>query len=116
MPLKKTHRYIDFENINDSRRFWETLKPFLSDKGSQCSQIKLVDQENVISDDKNLSKEFSNFFDKAVKNSGIKTPQVCSINEDSYLIDIAFNKYADHPIILKIKKFFNETAEFYFRN
>ena len=42
-------------------------KPFLSDKGSQCSQINLAYQDNIIFDGKNLSKEFSNFFDTAVK-------------------------------------------------
>ena len=51
-------------------------KPFLSDKGSQCSQINLAYQDNIIFDGKNLSKEFSNFFDTAVKHLDIKRPQV----------------------------------------
>ena len=62
--------------MNDNRRFWKTVKPFLSDKASQCSQISLVDQDSVISDDKNLSKEFSNFFETVMKNLDIKGPQV----------------------------------------
>ena len=53
---KKYYNLIDFKNINVNGRFWKTVKPFLSDKGSQCSQKNLVDQANVISDDKNLSK------------------------------------------------------------
>ena len=56
---------IDFWNINE-KRFWKAVKPFLLDKGSQCLQINLVDQDNVISDDKNLSKEFSKFFNTAI--------------------------------------------------
>ena len=40
---------------------------------SQYPQIHVVDQDNdVTSDDKNLSKEFSNFFDTAVKNLDMK--------------------------------------------
>ena len=62
--------------MNDNRRFWKTVKPFLSDKASQCSQISLADQDSVISDDKNLSKEFSNFFETVMKNLDIKGPQV----------------------------------------
>ena len=92
----------------------ETVKPFLSDKGSQCSQRNLVDQGNVKSDDKSLSKEFSNFFDKVMENIGIITPLVCFVNENSDHIDIALNKYAYHPSILKIKEYFKESTEFNF--
>ena len=34
---------MDFKNINDNKQFWKTVEPFLSDEGSQCSQINLVD-------------------------------------------------------------------------
>ena len=60
---KKYYISKEFKNINDNRRFWKTVKSLLSVKGSQYSQINLVDQDDVISDNKNLSKEFSNFFD-----------------------------------------------------
>ena len=42
--------------------FGVTAKPFLSGKGSQYSQLHLVDQDNVIS----LSKGLGSFFDTAV--------------------------------------------------
>ena len=76
----------------DNRQFSKTVEPLLSDEGSQCSQINLVDQDNVISDDKSLSKEFSNFFDTAVKNFDIKGPQISHVKEDSDPIDFALNK------------------------
>ena len=85
---KKYYNSINFKNINGNRRFWKTVKPFLSGKGSQCSQINLVDQDNVISDDKNFSKEFSIFFDTAVKNLDIKGPQVSPVNESSDSIPV----------------------------
>ena len=50
----------------------EIKSEFLSDKGPQCLQINLADQDNVISDEKNFSKEFSNFFDTAVKKLNVK--------------------------------------------
>ena len=61
-------------------------------KGLQCSQINLVDQDNLISDYKSLSKEFSNFFDTAVKNFDIKGPQIFHVNEDSDPIHFVLNK------------------------
>ena len=88
--------------MNDNRQFSKTVEHFLSDEGSQCSQINLVDQDNTILYDKSLSKEFSNFFDTAVKNLYVKGPQVSHVKENSDLIDIALNKYDDHPSIFKI--------------
>ena len=42
------------------------------------------------------------------------TPQVWPVNEDSDLINIALNKYANHPSLLKIKEYFNEPTKFNF--
>ena len=50
--------------------FWKTLKPFLSNKGTNINKITLVDNDKVISDDLQLSKTFSNFFQEAVKTLG----------------------------------------------
>ena len=75
--------------MNDNRWFWKIVKPFLSNDGSQCSRINLVDQDNVISDDTSVSKRFSNLFNTAVKNLDVKGPQVFHVNEDSDPIDIA---------------------------
>ena len=60
--------------MNDNRQFYKTVEPFLSDTVSQCSEINLVDDDNVMLNDKSLSKEFSNFFDTAVKNLYVKGP------------------------------------------
>ena len=62
----------------------------------------------MISDDKSLSKKFSNFFDTRVKNLDVKGPQVSRVNEDSDHIVIAINKYVGHPSIFKRKEYSNE--------
>ena len=64
----------------------------------------------MISDDKSLSKEFSNFFDTRVKNLDVKGPQVSHVHEDSHHIVIALNKYVRHPSIFKRKEYFNEPS------
>ena len=46
----------------------------VSDKGSQFSQISHVDQHNLISDDKNSSKESNNFCNMTAKSLDIKGP------------------------------------------
>ena len=47
----------------------------------------------------------------AVKNLDVKGPHVSHVNEDSDPIDIALNKYVDHPSIFKVKEYFNEPTE-----
>ena len=65
----------------------------------------------MTSEDKNLSKEFSKFFDTTVKNLDVKGPQVSHVNEDSDPIDIALNKYVGHPSIFKRNEYFDEPTE-----
>ena len=108
---KNFYNSMECKNTNDNRQFWKTVEPFLSDKGSQCSQINLVDEDNVISDEKGLSKEFVNFFNMAVKNLDAKGPQVFHVNKDSKPIDITVNKCVDHPSIFKINEYFNGLIE-----
>lgn len=65
-----------------------------------------VKQGNVIVDDKNLSKKKQYLLQY---NRGLQVPHV---NEDYDPINIALNKFADHPDILKQKKNFNKPIEF----
>ena len=104
---KKYSIQQSLKSMNDNRQFSKTVEHFLSDEGSQCSQINLVDQDNTILYDKILSKEFSNLFDTAVKNLYVKGPQVSHVKENSDLIDIALNM----TIILVYLKCITETME-----
>ena len=49
--------------------------------------------------------------DPAVKNLDVKGPQVSHANENSDPIDIALNKYVDHPSIFKIEEYFNKSTQ-----
>ena len=103
---KKCYNSIDVRRIGDNWKLRKTVKT-LAIKYSQCLQINLVEQDNVISDDKNERKTFSSFFDAAVKNLDIKGPQVYHINKDSGHIHIVLKKYIDHPSILKVMEYCN---------
>ena len=49
-----------------------------------------------------------------MKSFDIKGPQISYVNEDSDPIDFVLINHVDHPSILKIKEYFNETTEFNF--
>lgn len=88
------------------------MKPFLSEKCTYASQISLVHNDKVISDDQELLGTFNNFLEHAVDNLGLQKYQsdhnfqINSISFDP--IDYVIGKYKSHPSIITI----NENVSF----
>ena len=54
-------------DITDNKKFWKTLKPLVSDKGTCGSpKINLVVAEENLSDDKEIAETFNNCFNNTV--------------------------------------------------
>ena len=47
---------LNERNINDSKIFWKTIKPFLSDKVTSTNKITLTDKEQIIVGNYNTDK------------------------------------------------------------
>ena len=77
---KKYYNNLDLNDIADNKKFWKTVKPFLSNKSIQTSQITLVDEDNIISEDSEVAEMLNNFFDNAVNFKDLK------INENQYIL------------------------------
>ena len=39
---KKFYSKLDIKNLTDNKQFWKTMKPFLSEKSNNASEISLV--------------------------------------------------------------------------
>ena len=51
--IKRTYyNNLDSKNILDNKKFWNTVKPLFSEKNHMCHKITLIDDNNVVSDDK----------------------------------------------------------------
>ena len=90
--------------ISDNKKFWNTVKPFFSDKKVSNENITLVDNNKIISDDSIVVDTFNTYFSDAVKSLNINIKpefiqQTDSINDPIYK---AIEKYKKHPSILKI--------------
>ena len=73
---------------------WETIKPFLLDKGTNLSKIILVSNEEVMSDDQQLCKVFCNFFLDAGKTLGMKgNVEKCDCLEYDDSVENTIKKY-----------------------
>ena len=59
---------LNEKNIIDNRKFWQTVKPFLSEKNKPRRKITLLRNEEIVSDEVEVANTLNTFFSKAVKN------------------------------------------------
>ena len=69
---RKYYESLDVKNVLNSKEFWKMMRPFLSDKNTVLLQISIEKNNQIISDDFDLSEEFSNFFEDAVRLLNVK--------------------------------------------
>ena len=93
--------------MNENKLFWKTVKPSFSNKGSFGNKIKLVENDELLQDDKNIAEEMNNFFKNAVLTLDIKENSYITNHNIPYItdpIEKAIEKYKFHPSILLIKE------------
>ena len=85
-----------------NKKFWKTVKPMLSNKFVSSEKITLVDNEKIITNDKEVNDFFSNI---------IKTLNIPQKNHTDSIIENvrdpilkAISKNCKHPSILAIKR------------
>ena len=59
---------LNEKDITDNRKFWYTVKPFLSDKIQSRKNIILVNNERITSDEVEVANTLNNFFSNIIKN------------------------------------------------
>ena len=99
----------------DNKQFWRTVKPLLSDKSKSNEKITLVEDNKIISEDKDNTELLNSFFSNAVKN--LKIPEFSDSNPLAgnipHPIFKAILKYKNQPSIIAIKNARNGPG-FYF--
>ena len=79
--LRKSKRSY-FENLNvklvrDNKTFWKNVAPLFSNKIKSKERITLIENENIISNDKKVAKTFHEFF---------RNVKCLDISQNPYLI------------------------------
>ena len=59
---KKYYESLNSRKITDNKKFWNTMKPFLTDKGTSQKRITLIEDDKIISDDAEVVQTLNNFF------------------------------------------------------
>ena len=114
---KKFYNIINLESITDNKKFWGTMKPFLTDKGVSKNNISLIEGTKIITKDSEVAEILNNYFDEAVLLLGINEPSEHLI-ENHHVndpIDSILLKFSNHPSILMINAIMiNSSSSFSF--
>ena len=106
---------LGLKNVSDNKKFWKTVKPFLSDKVTTFSKISLVEKGGIISDESKVVNAFSNFFENAIRSLGIKGNEHSQENYDlKNPVEIAIKKFEQHLSINLINKNITKNEVFHF--
>ena len=112
--LRKTktpyYSNLDEKNVTDSKAFWKTVNPFLSDKITSKEKITLIEKNEIVSNDENTAQVLNTFFSNIVGSLNIPeyvTNDPISDNISDPIIKLIV-KYRKHPSILTIGEVCNE--------
>ena len=107
---------IDLRNVTDNKKFWKTVKPLFTDKGMN-RKIILVEDDEIISENEQISESLNNFFADAVINLNIPQYEDRTSNTKSsdYLVPRAILKHKSHPSVKLIKTNSQNNVNFRFQ-
>ena len=94
--LRKTKRdyyeNLDLGNVDDSKKFWNTVKPLFGTKVTTRNNITLIDNKKVVTSEIESAKIFNKYFVDIVPKLGIKP------------ISTIIKKYKNHPSIIAYER------------
>ena len=110
LTKKVKREYFEKLNINsvsDNKKFWSTIKPFFSDKNKKSGKIILVENNEIIKDNKMNAEIMNEYFVNITQ-----TLDIPEIRKEILPVDIEcidpideiIYKFSKHPSITKINK------------
>ena len=97
---------LELGKVNDSKKFWNAVKPIFGNKVTTRNNITLIENEKVVTSEIELAKIFNKYFVDIVPKLGIK-PVVSSRNNELETGDLSaiIKKYKNHSSIIAIEKY-----------
>ena len=65
---KEFYNKLDTKTATDNKLFWKVIKPSFSDKACGSENITLIENEEIINNEKEICGIFNNFFNAIVTN------------------------------------------------
>ena len=110
-----------YENLNvkvisDNKIFWKNIKPLFSDKNPTNSKITLIEDKEIVSDNRKCAEPLNTFFsDSIVKlkiDRELHTESAVNIKKP---VAKATKRYKNHPSILKLNENASGIGKFNFQ-
>ena len=125
VSLKRRAIKEDFQKTTSnlkgkSKPFYDLIKPYLTNKGALCSNdITLLENNNLISDERELADIFNDYYINIVEYTSGKVPTNIADNlkpgtNCDEILDNIVNTYKDHPSINRIKNMTTLKTKFSF--
>ena len=108
---------LNINSVNDNKSFWKTIKPFFTDKNKKNGKIILVENNDIITDDKKNAEVMNEYFVNITKNLDIPefTTEVLHTDVECIApIDEIIYNYSKHPSIIKINEIIKPVETFSF--
>ena len=107
---------LDLSKYTDNIKFWNTMKPMFSNTDLGHNKITLVENGEVVTDDKVNSENFNEFFIDAVSSLAIEENRALldDVDDDFDPVKRATRKFGHHPSIIDIKRNVTITGKFMF--
>ena len=108
---------LDLRIFESSRKFWQKVRPLFSDKQKSISNISILENNIVISNNVEVAEKLNNFFADSIENLEIE-PFVQYITDVTNYVELdeIIKRYKDHPSVLKIKENIEIDAHFSFED
>ena len=103
-------------NYTDNKKFWNTVKPLLSNYNGGSKKIILIEDDKIISNDEEVAKTLNLFFENSVKSLNL-TGNNALLNYTNHLtnpVEIVLKKFEKQPSIVDIKNKVTVEAKFSF--
>ena len=96
---------LNIKEVTDNKKFWSTIKPLFSNKCASKNKITLIENDQLLSDNKDVAETSNDFFTNVVQNLGIPENEdlLTDTHRTSDLLFQAIFKYQKHPSIEAIQ-------------
>ena len=106
------HQHIELGRFNDSKKFWNAVKPVFGNKVTTKSNITLIEDQKVVTSEIELAKIFNKYSVDIVPKLGIKLVVFSPNNDlDTGNLSAIIKKYKSHSSIIAIEKYMKGLGE-----
>ena len=103
---------LNEKKITNNKTFWKTIEPFLSSKITSTQKITLIEKEEIIMCENNITEVLKTFFSNIVGNLKIKGYSNC--DPVANMLGWFLVKYRNHPSTLAIGEVYNKNQRLLF--